>query len=152
MTASILLAALLVGQSVPAQACAPTPTLALEPGFADPRRVFGPDSPGMRGTRANFEIAYRRACRERIVRGLFDRAAGNIVMLRNSPQANVASIFPVSINGRRGADGIVLEYPFVSEEGVLQLPTADEIHEAIYCRSVGATRREQEEEGRCLPD
>jgi len=133
-------------------ACAPVPRLELEPGFVDPRRVFGPSSSAMRATRAAFEIAYRRACRERIVRGLFVGAASNVLMLRNSPQANVASIFMVSINRERGTRGRVLEYPFVTEDGVLHVPTADEIREAIYCGSIGATAREQEEEGRCLPD
>ncbi len=135
-----------------APGCAAMPTLALEPGFVDPRRIFGPESPGMRATRAEFEIAYRRACRENIVRGLFDHVPGNVLMLRNSPHANVASIFSVSINRRRGAEGLVLEYPFVTDEGVLQVPRESEIHEAIYCRAVGATALEQEQEGRCLPD
>lgn len=154
MIAALLSAALLAVQ--PAQSAAPgcsvMPTLALESGFADPRRIFGPESPGMRATRAEFEIAYRRACRENIVRGLFDHVPGNVLMLRNSPNANVASIFAVSIDRRRGAEGLVLEYPFVTDEGVLQIPREQEIREAIYCRAVGATVLEQEQGGRCLPD
>jgi hypothetical protein len=106
----------------------------------------------MRATQANFDRAYRRACRDGIVRDLFTRAAGGVLMLRNSPEANIASIFEVSLNRRRGTDGRVLEYAFVTADGATHVPSAEEIHEAIFCRSVGASEREQEESGRCLPD
>ena len=134
-------------------ACAPMPALALAARFNDPRRIFGPDSPGMRATRAEFEIAYARACREGLLRrGRLLNGNPNTLYLLNSPDANVASIFPISVGGNRGLNGTGLEYPFVSHEGVLNVPNANELHEAIYCRIVGATPREQEEEGRCLPD
>lgn len=134
-------------------ACAPAPALTFADRFEDPRRLFGPDSPGIRATRAAFAIAYQRACRE----GLLRRGRllnGNLASLYliNSPDANVASIFSISVGGNRGLNGTGLEYPFVTHDGTVQVPDADELHEAIYCRIVGATRREQEEDGRCLPD
>jgi hypothetical protein len=134
-------------------ACAPMPTLVIGERFPDPRRIFGPDSPGMRATRAEFEIAYARACREGLLRrGRLLNGSTNVLRLLNAPDANIASIFPISVGGNRGLNGTGLEYPFVTHEGTLNIPNANELHEAIYCRIVGATPREQEEEGRCLPD
>jgi hypothetical protein len=134
-------------------ACAPAPTLALSERFNDPRRIFGPNSPGMRATRAEFEIAYQRACREGLLRrGNLMNGNTAFLYLINSPDANVASIHPISVRGNRGLNGTGLEYPFVTHEGTLNVPNARDLHEAIYCRVVGATPREQEEEGRCLPD
>ncbi len=134
-------------------ACAPAPNLVLSERFRDPRRVFGPESPGMRATRAEFAIAYARACREGLLRrGRLLHTERAYIHLINSPDANVASIHPISVGGNRGLNGTGLEYPFVSQEGTLNVPNANELHEAIYCRVVGATQREQEEEGRCLPD
>ena len=111
--------------------------------------------PGMRATRANFEISYQRACRDGIFRRgslIVGASRRGILYLRNFPDANVASISSFSVRGARGHDGTGIEYPFVTADGVLHVPTADELHEAIFCRVVGATAREQEEEGRCLPD
>jgi hypothetical protein len=144
----------LAGQAAPqTAACGPPPTLTLEPGFVDPRRIFGPASPGMLATRAEFEIAYQRACREGVLgRGRLMNGRGDILYLRNSPDANGASIFPISVDGNRGLNATVLEYPFVSREGTLEIPSRLELREAIYCRVVGATALEQEQEGRCLPD
>ncbi len=134
-------------------ACAPMPTLVIGERFPDPRRVFGPDSPGMRATRAEFEIAYARACREGLLRrGRLLNGSNNVLHLLNAPDANIASIYPISVGGYHGLNRTGLEYAFVSHEGTLNVPNADELHEAIYCRIVGATPREQEEEGRCLPD
>ena len=134
-------------------ACAPMPRLVIGERFPDPGRVFGPDSPGMRATRAEFEIAHARACRDGLLRrGRLLNGSNNVLHLLNSPDANVASIFPISVGGNHGLNGTGLEYPFVSHEGTLNVPNAEELHEAIYCRVVGATQREQEEEGRCLPD
>jgi hypothetical protein len=154
MIGSFLLLALLAGQSpAAAAACPPMPSLVLEPGFIDPRRIAGPESPGMRAPRAEFATAYRRACREGILRrGRLMNGRGDVLFVRNSPDANVASIFPISVNGNRGLNATVLEFPFVSREGTLNVPGESELGEAIYCRIVGATQREQEEEGRCLPD
>jgi hypothetical protein len=136
-----------------AAGCAAMPRLALEPGFVDPRRIFGPESPGMRATRAEFEIAYQRACREGVLgRGRLLNGRPDVLYLRNAPDANGASIFPISVNGNRALNATVLEYPFVSREGTLEIPSRLELREAIYCRVVGATALEQEQEGRCLPD
>jgi hypothetical protein len=150
---------LAIGAPVSAQrrparaACAPAPTLLLSDRFHDPRRIFGPESPGMRATRAEFAIAYARACREGLLRrGRLLHTDRPYIHLINSPDANVASIHPISLRGNHGLNGTGLEYPFVTHEGTLNVPNARELHEAIYCRVVGATAREQEEEGRCLPD
>lgn len=152
MTAALLLAAIAAAQPA-ATACAPMPLLALADRFEDPRRIFGPDSPGMRATRAEFETAYQRACREGLLgRGTLMNGNPARLYLINSPNANVASIFPISVGGNRGLNGTGLEYPFVTADGTLHVPNADELHEAIYCRVVGATPQEQEQEGRCLPD
>lgn len=152
MSMAFLFAAIMAAQPAPAT-CPPAPALVLADRFQDPRRLFGPDSSGMRATRAAFEAAYRRACGE----GLLRRGAlmnGNRATLHliNSPDANVASIFSISVGGNRGLNGTGLEYPFVTSDGNVQVPTADDLHEAIYCRVVGATPQEQEEDGRCLPD
>ena len=129
--------------------CAPVPRLMLEEGFVDPRSAFGPNSEGMRSTSANFELAYRRACGGGWLRSPDLRR--DVVRLRNSPNANVASIFPVSLNRRRGTEGLVLEFPFVADDGTVEVPSAEEIHEAIYCRATSASTSERED-GRCLPD
>ena len=46
----------------------------------------------------------------------------------------------------------MLGYPFVASDGSLNVPTAAEIEEAIYCAVRGATEQEQADTGRCLPD
>jgi hypothetical protein len=47
---------------------------------------------------------------------------------------------------------MVLEYPFLTTDGKTQVPTSNELEEAIYCAVVGATPEEQESSGRCLVD
>ena len=102
---------------------------------------FARNSGGLAKTSANFDKAYAKACKE----GLFKAkpliaAKGGKLFLVNAPDANVASIY--------GSDKrTVLEYHF--DSGV---PSADDLHEAIYCAVHGATAKEQEESGRCLPD
>ena len=153
LSAPVILPMAAAAQPPSAQAaCAPMPRLELEPGFADPRRLFGPESPGMSATRTNFEIAYRRACQDGTLRRVAHLGGpDDVLQLRNSPQANIASILHVSINRRRGAEGRVLEYFFVTDDGELHVPSAEEIHEAIYCRATSASTSERED-GRCLPD
>lgn len=135
-------------------ACAPAPRLVLEADFADPGGAFAPAGPAFRATSANFVAAYRRACRSGLVRGarLFGRrAARDRLVLHNAPDANIASIYPFE-EGAGAAPYLRLEYPFVGHDGAANVPSADDLHEAIFCHVQGATEREQEEEGRCLPD
>jgi hypothetical protein len=47
---------------------------------------------------------------------------------------------------------MVLEYPFLTIDGKSQVPTADELEEAIYCAVRGTTPEEREASGRCLVD
>jgi hypothetical protein len=45
-----------------------------------------------------------------------------------------------------------LEHPFVASDGSVNVPSAVDIEEAIYCAVRGATEQEQQESGRCLVD
>ena len=66
-------------------------------------------------------------------------------LLVNAPDANMGAIY--STGGRT-----VFEYWFVTHDGRTHVPSVGQIHEAIYCATVGASAKEQEESGRCLPD
>jgi hypothetical protein len=74
------------------------------------------------------------------------------LFLRNAPNANVAQIYRLADARIPSPPRRVLEFPFVTEDRVAHVPTADELTEAIYCHVRGATPQEQEESGRCLPD
>ena len=106
----------------------------------------------MKEAQANFEIAYEKACAKDLLTNdpLIDPKATDQeqIFLVNAPEANVASIYFSEVDGRR----MVLEYPFLTTDGKTQVPTADELEEAIYCAVVGATPQEQEASGRCLVD
>jgi hypothetical protein len=95
----------------------------------------------------NFEAAYRRACRVNyLTKPLIDAAVRDKrLFLSNAPNANVASIY-------LSAGRMILEYPFVTEGGKTEVPSMQQMLEAIYCAAHGATAKEQEESGRCLPD
>jgi len=95
---------------------------------------------------ANFAEAYAQACAEGLLKSKPLVAFGQTrLFLFNAPEANIAVIYD-----REGRT--VLEYPFVTPDGAVNVPAAEELHEAIYCALVGATQAEQEESGRCLPD
>ena len=96
-------------------------------------------------TSRNFATAYSKACSEGLLKKPLVSGKDKRLFLSNAPNANVASIYAVS--GRT-----LLEYPFVSEGGQTQVPSLQELHEAIYCAAHGASPKEQEEGGRCLPD
>ena len=134
-----MIAALLMLAAAPAQ-CAPV-ELSVAGNAKTFISKFARNSGGLAKTSANFDKAYAKACKE----GLFKAkpliaAKGGKLFLVNAPDANVASIY--------GSDKhTVLEYHF--DSGV---PSADDLHEAIYCAVHGATAKEQEESGRCLPD
>ena len=99
-------------------------------------------------TSHNFAIAYSKACAEHLMKKplvITKGAKTKRLFLFNAPNANVASIY-----ARAGRT--VLEYPFVSEGGKTQVPSLEELHEAIFCAAHGASQKEQEGSGRCLPD
>ena len=134
MIAALLLAAAAAGQCAPVE-------LSVAGNAKTFISKFARNSGGLAKTTANFDKAYANACKE----GLFKAkpliaAKGGKLFLINAPDANVASIY--------GSDKhTVLEYHFDSGA-----PSADDLHEAIYCAVHGASAKEQEESGRCLPD
>ena len=103
-------------------------------------------------TKANFSTAFISACDKGLLteKPLIDPQAADQgkLFLINAPEANVASIYLSDVDGSR----MVLEYPFLTTHGKSQVPTADELEEAIYCAVRGATPEEQEATGRCLVD
>lgn len=106
----------------------------------------------MNETTTNFLAAFNRACDKGLLteKPLIDPRAtdqGKLFLI-NAPEANVASIYFSDVDGSR----MVLEYPFLTTDGKSQVPTADELEEAIYCAVRGATPEEQEASGRCLVD
>jgi hypothetical protein len=127
-----------------AEKCVP-PTLAM----ADNAKL---ESALMAETKANFAAAYKGTCDKELLTDepLIDPKATDQkhIFLVNAPEANVASIYLSNVDGRR----MVLEYPFLTTDGKSQVPTADELEEAIYCAVRGATPEEQEASGRCLVD
>jgi len=133
------------GESAGAR-CGNVPQLILDSRSALPSTLFGEETPAFRATAANLGSAYARACRDGLT-GVF-RSGGGLLRLRNDLETRVARIHPVSVRGARGLDGVVLRYPFVAADGTVGIPTADEIHEAIYCRWTSASTS-QREAGRC---
>jgi hypothetical protein len=122
------------------------PTLALAGGAQSLESVL------MKETQANFDAAYEKFCAENrsADKPLIDPEAvdQDHIFLVNAPEANVASIYLSNVDGSR----MMLEYPFLTTDGKSQVPTADELGEAIYCAVRGATPEEQETSGRCLVD
>lgn len=134
--------------AVPSPACAPPPVV--EAGGALGRHKDVADR-----TLRNFDTAYRQACFKGVLRGRPLIKPGSVpagrLVLKNAPEANVASIYNESGEGERPGR-MVLEYPFIAGVGAVSVPGAGELEEAIFCAVQGATAAEQEEEGRCLPD
>ena len=102
----------------------------------------------------NFNTAYRQACFKGVMHDQPLISPGSVpagrLFLKNAPDANDASIYN---EGEEGAPGrMVLEYPFIADDGAVSVPSADDLEEAIFCAVQGATAAEQEKEGRCLPD
>jgi len=124
--------------------CAPVDVMLLR---KDVPARFGPQL--VHRTSANFATAYNRACAKGYMKSkpLIGVKGANAkkLFLYNAPNANVASIYS---SGSR----TLLEYPFVSEDGKTQVPSFEELMEAIYCAAHGATKQEQEDSGTCLPD
>ena len=101
----------------------------------------------------NFVAAYGAACSKGLFRNRRLIQPGSVppgtLFLKNAPEANVASIYNEGGEGERPGR-MVLEYPFVTADGQINVPTAEELEEAIFCAVVGVTS--EEDEGRCLPD
>lgn len=142
-----LLFAAPVSAAAPAK-CAPV-SLALAGGPKPFTAKYSAKSPAFVQTSANFAKAYAKACAEGLLKKtpLIDAKAKDKthLILLNAPEANIASIY---LNGGR----MVLEFPFVFDFGKANVPSAVDLHEAIYCAVHGASEKEQEESGRCLPD
>ena len=134
--------------SAAAPRCAPV-GLALAGGPKPFTAKYSAKSPAFVQTSANFAKAYAKACAEGLLKARplipVNGANAGKLFLVNAPEANVASIYPG--NGR-----MVLEYWFVDRKGKAHAPAVNELHEAIYCAVHGASAKEQEESGRCLPD
>jgi hypothetical protein len=95
---------------------------------------------------ANFAKAYAKACGEGLLKKkALVTAKDKHLFLSNAPEANIASIY-------KSGGRMVLEFPFVSEDRKANVPSVDDLHEAIFCAVHGASAKEQEESGRCLPD
>ena len=129
----------------PAAKKCPVPALAM----ADSTQF---ESSLMDETRTNFATAFKSACGKGLLteKPLIDPKAtdqGKLFLI-NAPDANVASIYLSDVDGSR----MVVEYPFLTTDGKTQVPSADELEEAIYCAVAGATPEEQESTGRCLVD
>jgi hypothetical protein len=142
-----LLVAAPAAAATPAR-CAPV-SLALSGGPKPFTAKYSAKSPAFTQTSANFAKAYAKACAEGLLKKkpLIDAKARDKthLFLFNAPEANIGSIY--LDHGR-----MRLEYPFVFDFGKANVPSADDLHEAIYCAVHGASEKEQEESGRCLPD
>ena len=136
-----------------APACAPPPALALSPDFEDPGKIFAPGSQAFESTKANFAAAYQKSCEKGLLRdvALIDTDASDRdhLFLFNAPEANVTGIYQSRHSSPPGL--MVLESFFLTEQGT-QIPSVEDIEEAIYCNVKGATPEEEEKSGRCLPD
>jgi hypothetical protein len=136
-----------VAAAAPAK-CAPV-SLAVSGGPKPFLAKYSAKSPAFVQTSANFAKAYAKACAEGFLKTspLISAKAKDKthLILVNAPEANIAGIY---LNGGR----MLLEYPFVTDFGKANVPSANDLHEAIFCAVHGASEKEQEESGRCLPD
>ena len=140
--------------TVPNPACSPPPALVVSDELGK-HKAFGAGGTHFLEIQASFDTAYRHACHKGLMRetplvAADSKRAGTLV-LKNAPEANVASIYQEGGEGEPPGD-TVLEYYFVTPDGVFHVPTAEDLEEAIYCSVHGATAQEEEESGRCLPD
>ena len=71
------------------------------------------------------------------------------IFVMNAPEANVTSIY---LGQSAAPPAMLLESPFITPDGAVHVPDAEDLHEAMYCAVIGSTEKEQEESGRCLPD
>jgi hypothetical protein len=98
----------------------------------------------------NFRAAFDKACSEQLIGdgSLIDERSHDRTVLHvvGANEANIASIY-FAPSGAPPAT--MMEVPFGDPP---QIPSAEELHETIYCWKKGATEEEQETTGRCLPD
>ena len=98
----------------------------------------------------NFAVAVARSCADGLLEKgpLVDQhgAHKDTIFVINAPEANITSIYFAS---SASPPATVLESPFGDPPRV---PSVEDLHEAIYCATKGATPEEQETSGRCLPD
>lgn len=98
----------------------------------------------------NFKVAFDRACTEGLLatEPLVDARSADptTLFVMDAPEANVVSLY---FNVESKPPMTFLEAPFGPGPDV---PSADDIHEAFYCKLHGATEEEMEKSGRCLPD
>ena len=150
-----LLTAALLAISAPAPAKCTIPTLEV----AGPDKAlivnFAPGTKASRQAEANVATAFAAACAKGLLAGSripsLDGVSTTQLALENWPDANVATLEADQLTGGTGWR-LMLGYPFVASDGSVNVPSADEIEEAIYCAVRGATEQEQAETGRCLPD
>lgn len=98
----------------------------------------------------NLRVALDKACAEGLLEGdpIVDQRAEakDTIFVMNAPEANVTSIY---FGPSAAPPAMLLESPFGDPP---QIPSVEDLHEAIYCWTKGATEEEQETSGRCLPD
>ena len=98
----------------------------------------------------NFRVAFDKACSEKLIADgsltderSYDRSVIHVV---GANEANITSIYFAPSGA---PPTTMMEVPFGDQR---QIPSAEELHETIYCWEKGATEEEQETTGRCLPD
>lgn len=98
----------------------------------------------------NFRVALDKACAEGLLKGepIVDQRAlvKDTIYVLHAPEANITSLY---FGPSAAPPAMLLESPFGDPP---QIPSVEELHEAIYCWTKGATEEEQETSGRCLPD
>ncbi len=115
---------------------------------------FWAGTPRRRDVEDNVRAAFKSACKYGLLKGSTIPALQGVstrrLFLENQPNANTARLKV----GKRpdGSWRLVLAYPYVAADRSIHVPGAAEIQEAIYCAVHGASAKEQEESGRCLPD
>ncbi len=144
--------ALAMAAAGPAACPAPAVELAEPKGAFAARFASGSDA--RRKTESAARAAFKAACAKGLLRGdtipKLSGVSAKRLFLENWPDANVASLESDQL--RDGSWRLMLGYSFVASDGSVNVPTAAEIEEAIYCTVRGATEQEQAEIGRCLPD
>jgi hypothetical protein len=121
-----------------ADSCPSTPVLVRSEQFTDANDAYSLNAAAMRRTQANFATAFRRACGNGLLRGwpyLAARAAhDDRIFLKDT--ANLTGVL-LWLDGEEGAPStdrrILLEFPFVSANGAVHVPTVRQFSHAILC-------------------
>ena len=147
MIALLFAAALGAAQAEPAR-CAPPVVMLMEDDKAFVVR-FWAGTPRRRDVEEEVRAAFKSACKYGLLKGStiakLHGVSSRRLYLSNAPNANIATLY--DRNGK-----LVLEYPFVAADRTMHVPSAKDVQEAIFCAVHGASAKEQEESGRCLPD